>query len=83
MYIVYHWYSYRIIDTNRASTQLTGKIGKINEELTTTYQKLLPEQHKPQHEENGVLKNDLKKCHKSDRDSVFQVLLNIVRNEGM
>ena len=64
-------------------TQLSGKIGKTKEELVQTYQKLLPDDAQTLSKQNNVYEKGLQNCHKSDADSVFQVLLNLIRNEGV
>ena len=65
------------------STKLSGKIGKTNDELALTYQKLISEGDKIHQLGNGVPKKDSINSHQPIQDSVFQVLLSIIRNEGV
>ena len=68
---------------NVPDQRLAGKINKTNEELTATYQKLLPEQNKEDQFENSLGANELSNAQQSPPDSAFQVLLNLLREEGM
>ena len=63
--------------------RLAGKINKTNEELTATFEKLLPEQKKEEHYENTLGTNELSNAKQLPPDSAFQVLLNLLREEGM
>ena len=68
---------------NVPDQRLAGKINKTNEELTATYQKLLPEQNKEERYENTLGTNELSNAQQLPPDSAFQVLLNLLREEGM
>ena len=68
---------------NVSDQRLAGRIDKTNEELTATYQKLLPEQNKEDQFENTLGTNELSNAQQSPPDSAFQVLLNLLRKEGM
>ena len=68
---------------NVSDQRLAGRIDKTNEELTATYQKLLPEQYKEDQFENTLGINELSNAQQSPPDTAFQVLLNLLREEGM
>ena len=58
----------------------SGKIGKTKEEMLATYNSLLHNDDKDDTTQNGFIVKDLSK---TEKDSVINVLLNIIRNEGM
>ena len=60
--------------------KLSGKIGKTKEEMLATYNSLLHNDHKDDTTQHGFIVKDLSK---TEQDSVLNVLLNIIRNEGM
>ena len=68
---------------NIPEQRLAGKMNKTNEELIATYEKLLPEQNKEERYENTLGTNELSNAQQLPPDSAFQVLLNLLREEGM
>ena len=60
--------------------KLSGKLGKTKEEMLATYNSLLDNDDKDDTIQNGFIVKDLSK---TEQDSVLNVLLNIIRNEGM
>ena len=68
---------------NIPEQRLAGKINKTNEELNATYQNLLPEQNKEDQFENTSGTNELSNAPQLPPDSAFQVLLKLLREEGM
>ena len=60
--------------------KLSGKIGKTKEEMLATYNSLLHNDDKDDTTQNGFIVKDLSK---TKQDSVLNVLLNIIRHEGM
>ena len=60
--------------------KLSGKIGKTKEEMLATYNSLLHNDDKDDTTQNGFIVKDLSK---TEHDSVLNVLLNIIRHEGM
>ena len=74
---------YRLDEVDAVPNQLSGKIGKTKEELVQTYQKLLPDDAKIQSKERNLHEKELENYLKSDTDSVFQFLINLIRNEGV
>ena len=68
---------------NIPEQRLAGKMNKTNEELIATYEKLLPEQNKEECYKNTFGTNELSNAQQLPPDSAFQVLLNLLREEGM
>lgn len=68
---------------NIPEQRLAGKMNKTNEELIATYEKLLPEQNKDERHENTLGTNELSNAQQLPPDSAFQVLLNLLREEGI
>ena len=62
-----------------SSHQLAGKINRTNDELKTTYQQLLPADQS----KDALLENSMSQIEQPIPDSAFQVLLNLLREEGM
>ena len=60
--------------------KLSGKLGKTKEEMLATYNSLLHNDDKDDTTQNGFIVKDLSK---TKQDSVLNVLLNIIRHEGM
>ena len=60
--------------------KLSGKIGKTKEDMLVTYNSLLHNDDKDDTTKHGFIVKDLSK---TEKDSVLNVLLNIIRNEGM
>ena len=60
--------------------KLSGKIGKTKEDMLATYNSLFNNEAKDNTTQNGLIVKDLSK---TEKDSVINVLLNIIRNEGM
>ena len=73
----------RIQPQDISSHKLAGKIGRTNEELKATYRKLLPEENKEDRIESSSGTNETSNNQELVSDSAFQVLLNLLRNEGM